>query len=261
MNRLKSTITVLLALCAFWPAGARQGRQEEVLVSAASSLSEAFTGVARAFEARDGARVILNLGASNALVRQVQAGAPVDVFVSADDRQIDQLGALLRPGSRVELASNQLVVVVPDDRPSGWTSIQGLLNPKVRRVAVGDPAGVPAGVYAKEYLTRIGLWAMLQPKVVPTGSVRLALAAVESGAVDAAVVYRTDAAVAKRSRVAWRVPHEEGPGIRYAAVAVRDAPNPAAADRLLRFLRSPEVASLMQQAGFTPPLAAGPKSR
>ena len=102
---------------------------------------------------------------------------------------------------------------------------------------------------------------MLQPKVVPTGSVRLALAAVESGGVDAAVVYRTDAAVAKRSRVAWRVPHEEGPVIRYAAVAVRDAPNPVAADRLLRFLRSPEVASLMQRAGFTPPRAASPKPR
>ena len=119
-------------------------------MSAASSLGEVFTDVARAFEARDSARVILNLGASNALVRQVQAGAPVDVFVSADDRQIDQLGALVRPGSRVELASNQLVVVVPDDRPFAWTSIQGLLDPKVRRIAVGDPAGVPAGVYAKD---------------------------------------------------------------------------------------------------------------
>ena len=160
----------------------------------------------------------------------------------------------------MELASNQLVVVVPDDRPSAWTSIQGLVDPKVRRIAVGYSAGVPAGVYAREDLTRIGR-ATLLPKVVPAGSVRLALAAVESGAVDAAVVYRTDAAVAKRSRVAWRVPHEEGPAIRYAAVAVRDAPNPAGADRLLRFLRSPEVASLMQRAGFAPPLAASRKSR
>jgi molybdate transport system substrate-binding protein len=232
-----------------------------VLVSAASSLSEVFTGVARAFEARDRARVILNLGASNALVRQVRAGAPVDVFVSADDHQIDQLGALVRPASRVELASNQLVVVVPDDRPSAWTSIQNLLDPKVRRVAIGDPAGVPAGVYAQAYLTRIGLWTRLQPKLVPTGSVRLALAAVESGAVDAAVVYRTDAAIAKRSRVAWRVPQGEGPDIRYAAVAVRDARNPAAADRLLRFLRSSEVASLMQRAGFAPARVASAPAR
>ena len=80
----------------------------------------------------------------------------------------------------------------------------------MRRVAIGDPAGVPAGVYAKEYLTRVGIWTALQPKLVPTGSVRLALAAVEAGSVDAAIVYRTDAAVAKRSRVAWRGPRGRG---------------------------------------------------
>ena len=225
-------------------------------MSAASSLSDVLTEASRTFEARDSARIVLNLAASNALVRQVRAGAPVDVFVSADDQQIAQLGDLVRPGSRVELASNQLAVVVPDDRPSRWTSIKGLMDAGVRRVAIGDPAGVPAGVYTKEYLTRAGIWTALQPKLVPTGSVRLALAAVEAGSVDAAIVYRTDAAVAKRSRLAWVVPESEGPRIQYAAVALRDAPNAKGAARFLSFLRSPETAALMRRAGFTPPRPA-----
>jgi molybdate transport system substrate-binding protein len=258
LNRIESitrtaAVGGLLLLATVVPG---QQRREEVLVSAASSLSDVLTEASRTFEARDSARIVLNLAASNALVRQVRAGAPVDVFVSADDQQIAQLGDLVRPGSRVELASNQLAVVVPDDRPSRWTSIKGLMDAGVRRVAIGDPAGVPAGVYTKEYLTRAGIWTALQPKLVPTGSVRLALAAVEAGSVDAAIVYRTDAAVAKRSRLAWVVPESEGPRIQYAAVALRDAPNAKGAARFLSFLSSPETAALMRRAGFTPPRPA-----
>ena len=217
-------------------------------MSAASSLSEVLTEASRKFETQDPARVVLNLAASNALVRQVRAGAPVDVFVSADDQQ-------------VERASNQLAVVVPDDRRSTWTSINGLSDAAVRRVAIGDPAAVPAGVYAKEYLTRVGLWTALQPKLVPTGSVRLALAAVDAGSVDAAIVYRTDASVARRSRLAWVVPGTEGPRIQYAAVALRDAPNAQGAARFLRFLSSADTAALMRRAGFLPPRNPVPTTR
>ena len=228
-------------------------------MSAAASLSEVLAQASRAFEARDSARIVLNLAASNALVRQVRSGAPVDVFVSADDHQIAVLGDRIIPGSRIELASNQLAVVVPDDRPTQWTSIKGLLETSVRRVAIGDPAAVPAGVYAREYLMRAGIWTALQPKLVPSGSVRLALAAVEAGSVDAAIVYRTDAAVAKRSRLAWVVPDSEGPRIQYAAVVLRDAPNAKGAARFLSFLRSADAAALMRRAGFSPPRTAEPQ--
>jgi molybdate transport system substrate-binding protein len=233
-----------------------QARQDEVLVSAASSLGEVMAEAGRAFEARARTRVVLNLGASNALARQVRAGAPVDVLVTAAEAPIAQLGPLVRGDTSVDLASNQLVVVVPDDRPAGWTSITRLARPDVRRVAVGDPAGVPAGVYAKAYLESLGLWTALQPKLVPTGSVRLALAAVESGSVDAAVVYRTDVALARRSRIAWLVPSSEGPRIRYVGVVTRDAPNARGAERFLTFLAGPEVAALLQRAGFAPPSGA-----
>ena len=127
----------------------------------------------------------------------------------------------------------------------------------MRRIAIGDPAAVPAGVYAKEYLTRAGIWTALQPKLVPTGSVRLALAAVEAGSVDAAIVYRTDAAVAKRSRLAWLVPRrrrDRGSSTRRSRCATR--PMPTGAARFSGFLRSPEAAALMRRAGFTPPRPA-----
>jgi molybdate transport system substrate-binding protein len=252
VTRLLGCAILLLAAATLELRGQARG---ELVVSSASSLGEVMGELSRAFESRDGTRVLLNLGASNALVQQVKRGAPVDVFVSADDAQIARLGTLVRRGSRVDIASNQLAVVVPDDRPSNWTSIKGLLDPAVRRVAIGDPAGVPAGVYARQYLQQLGIWQALQPKLVPSGSVRLALAAVESGSVDAAIVYRTDAAIARRSRFAWLVPAAEGPDIRYAAVATRDGPNAAAAARFLSFLASPEAAALMRRAGFNPPTA------
>ena len=260
MNRFKPVVALALVLTLFGAVGALPQR-EEILGSAASSLSEVLTEASRKFETQDPARVVLNLAASNALVRQVRAGAPVDVFVSADDQQVAQLGNLVDASSRVELASNQLAVVVPDDRRSTWTSINGLSDAAVRRVAIGDPAAVPAGVYAKEYLTRVGLWTALQPKLVPTGSVRLALAAVDAGSVDAAIVYRTDASVARRSRLAWVVPGTEGPRIQYAAVALRDAPNAQGAARFLRFLSSADTAALMRRAGFLPPRNPVPTTR
>jgi molybdate transport system substrate-binding protein len=260
LNRFKPAVCLALLVACLRPVEAGQ-RREQILVSAASSLSEVLTEASRRFEARDQSRIVLNLAASNALVRQVRSGAPVDVFVSADDQQIAQLGDLVIPGSRVELASNQLAVLVPDDRPAKWASIRELLNAEVRRVAIGDPAAVPAGVYAKEYLTSAGLWTALQPRLVPTGSVRLALAAVEAGSVDAAIVYRTDVAVAKRSRLAWVVPEAEGPRIQYAAVALRDAPNAKGAERFLSFLKSADTAALMRRAGFLPPRATFPRTR
>ena len=260
MNRFKLAVVLAIALTAC-AAGEARPQREEILVSAASSLNEVLTEASRRFEAQDSARVVLNLAASNALVRQVRSGAPVDVFVSADNQQIAQLGDLVRSGSRIELASNQLAVVVPDDRPSTWTSIKGLLDASVRRVAIGDPAAVPAGVYAKEYLTRTGLWTALQPKLVPTGSVRLALAAVEAGSVDAAIVYRTDVAIARRSRLAWVVSEPEGPRIQYAAVALRAAPNATGAARFLTFLQSADTAALLRRAGFGPPRATATRPR
>lgn len=239
---------IVLAAAILWTPAAAQGR--EVLVSAAASLTDVLQELAKVHESRSGDRLVLNFGASNTLARQIASGARVDVFISADQTQMDAVAADIAPGTRVDLLSNQLAIAVPDDRPRAFASARELTDPAVRRIAMGDPSAVPAGVYARAYLQRIGLWALLEPKVVPSGSVRLALAAVESGAADAAIVYRTDVATARRARLAYVFPAAEGLNIAYPAAAMRTAANPQGAHRLLAFLQSPEASKAFRRAGF-----------
>ena len=231
--------------------GARQvSRGTTVLVSAAVSLTEVLQTVARAYER--GERIVLNLAGSNTLARQIAEGAPVDLFISADAAQMDrveQAGRILA-GSRVDLLSNQLVMVVPDDRARLFRSPRDLLDTEIGRIAVGDPAAVPAGVYAKQYLEAQGLWPQLRAKIVPTMSVRGTLSAVEAGNADAGIVYRTDAAIATRAVVALAVPVEDGPSIDYPAAVMVDAPNQAGARRFLAHLQGPDAAAAFERAGF-----------
>lgn len=242
---------VLTALVA--AAGAAGAQRPEVAVSAAASLTDVLQQVADVYEGRFGERVVLNVGASNTLARQIAAGARVDVFVSADEAQMDGVSRYIDPASRVALVSNQLAIVVPADRPRRFASARELADPAVRRIALGDPAAVPAGVYAKAYLQALGVWDALASKIVPVGSVRLALAAVEHGAVDAAVVYRTDIGHTRRVRAALVVPAQEGPRIVYPAAMVRDAPNPAGARRFIAFLQTADAAAVFARAGFLRP--------
>lgn len=232
------------------PASAQ--RREEVLVSAASSLTEVMQRIATAYERRTGTRVVLNLGASNTLARQIVAGAPVDLFISADEAQMNAARDEILAGTRVDLLSNQLAVAVPSDRPRPVRSARDLVAPAFKRIAIGDPAAVPAGVYARQYLERAGAWTQIEPKVIPTGSVRLALAAVENGAADAAIVYRTDVAAAKGARLAFVVPADDAPRIVYPAAVIRSAPHADAARQLLAFLRGREAGDIFRAAGFIP---------
>jgi molybdate transport system substrate-binding protein len=242
----------LVAAVASYAAPASAQRSPEVLVSAAASLTEVMQRIAAPYQARTGVRVVLNFGASNTLARQVEAGAPVDLFISADEAQMDAVRARIVTATRVDLLSNQLAVAVPEDRPRAIRSARDLTDPAVRRIAIGDPAAVPAGVYARQYLQRAGVWPLIQPKVIPAGSVRLALAAVENGAADAAIVYRTDIASARRARLAFVVPEADAPRIVYPAAVVRAAPHEQAAKQLLAFLRGPEAAGAFRAAGFIP---------
>src|SRR4051812_15745985 len=185
MDRYRVAATALLALtlAAGGSAGAgAQPRGGEVLVSAAVSLTDVLQQLAPIYQARTGERLVINFAASNTLARQIGFGAPVDLFISADEAQMTAVSAEIVPGTRVDLVSNQLAIAVPDDRPRTFRSVKDLADPSIRRVAIGDPAAVPAGVYAKQYLQALGVWPQVQPKLVPSGSVRLALAAVENGA-------------------------------------------------------------------------------
>src|SRR4051812_5668710 len=249
---LASAVTLLLAIAASAPQGLPE--RPAITVSAAVSLTDALTAAAQEFARAGGGTIRFNFGASNVLARQIVNGAPVDLFISADEAQMDVVAAagLLADASRLDLLRNQLAVVVPSDRRRSMIGVRDLTGAAFRRIAIGDPQGVPAGVYAKAFLQQEDLWATLEPRLVPSGSVRAALAAVESGAADAAIVYRTDARVALKATVAYVVPAAAGPRIVYPGAVVRGSRAPAEAKRFLDFLRGIDAVRVFERFGFSP---------
>jgi molybdate transport system substrate-binding protein len=189
-------------------------------------------------------------GASSDLARQAVAGAPADAFLSADSAKLDQVekAGLIQSGTRVELLSNRLVVVVPVDSKQKVASVGELRG--VKRLALADPAAVPAGLYAKVWLEKAGIWKELEPRVVPALDVRAALAAVEAGRVDAGVVYATDAAMSKRVRVVLSIPEAEGPRIVYPVAALSRGKAPEAGRAFIRFLQGETARGIFERHGF-----------
>ncbi len=239
------TLTLLAA-----PAAA-PAQPPPLIVSVAASLSDVMSDLARRHERATGQAVRLNVGGSNFVARQIVAGAPADVFLSADEAQMDvvERAGRLAPGSRVDLLTNRLVVV---GRPRGALAAGNpatLASARVGRIALGNPESVPAGIYARRWLEGRGVWTAVSPKVVPTLSVRAALAAVKAGRVDAAVVYATDASTEPAVPVIFEVAAGDAPPIVYPA-AVIDGPNRAAAARFLAYLRGAEARTVFVAAGF-----------
>jgi molybdate transport system substrate-binding protein len=230
------------------------GRLEEPLtVCADVSLTESLAAAAKSYLAAGGGPVRFNFAGSNVLARQLVNGAPADLFISADEAQMNvasEAGAIDR-ATRVDLLANRLAVIV---RP-GHTrirDIRGVLGPDVRRVAIGDPGAVPAGVYARDYLQAVGLWDALQSRLVPVGNVRAAVAAVENGSADAAIVYETDAAIVRTAVIAFVVTGAGAPRILYPAAVVAGSRHRDAAARFLLFLRGPQGAEIFRRYKFSP---------
>jgi len=232
--------------------GFLQSSPATITVSAAVSLTEALEEAATGFGATGGPRVVFNFGASNVLARQIVNGAPVDAFVSADEAQMDvvEKAGLVAAETRVPIAVNRLVLLV--DSRSAVKSVTDLGAANIRRIAIGDPAAVPAGVYTRQYLERIGQWARLESKMVPTANVRAALTAVQNGSADAAFVYATDARLAPRLTVVTTITGPSAPRIVYPGGVVKTARQPAAAARFLQFLRSASGRVILEKHGFSP---------
>jgi molybdate transport system substrate-binding protein len=229
-----------------------QAADKVVRVSAAASLGDVLKVIDAQFEKLSGIKVELNLGASNVLARQIEEGAPVDVFFSADLAKMDVLESkgLIDATTKESQLSNALVVVVPSDSALKVQSGKDLAGAAVKKLAAGDPKAVPAGIYAKEWLTKLGLWSAIEPKVVSTESVRAALAAVESGNVEAGIVYQTDASISKKVKVALQVPPTEGPQIIYPMALINGAAHGDEGHRYLEFMDSKEAVKLFEQFGF-----------
>lgn len=235
---------------ALWLAAAAALPAATLHVYAAASLSDSLKSMAVAYEKESGDKVVFNLGASSLLARQIEAGAPADIFFSADEARMDGLAKknLLLGDTRRKLLGNTLVVVVALDSKMRITSAGDLRQ--ARRLALAEPRTVPAGIYAKEYLMKKNLWAELESRVVPTDNVRAALAAVESGNVAAGIVYKTDAAISKKVRVAYEVPAADSPDISYPAAVLKESKSPEAAKKFLQYLASERAAKVFESFGF-----------
>jgi molybdate transport system substrate-binding protein len=248
-------LTSIALLTGAASAGSAGGGGRELLVAAAVSLREPLVAISRNFEAgHPGARVLTTFGASSALAAQVKVGAPIDVFVSANRSIVDDLveGGQVDAATRFPLARNRLVVLVAMDARAPIAGPEDLLAPEIRALAIPEPA-VPLGGYAREWLLRRGLLAALEARIVPTQHARAALAAVESGDADVAIVYATDARIARGSRVAWEIPDAEQPDIAYEAARVTDTRQPDLALQFLAYLRSDAGLATLAAAGFATP--------
>jgi molybdate transport system substrate-binding protein len=227
------------------PAAGREAR--EVLVFAAASLTESLEEIGRAYLAKTGTAARFSFAASSDLARQIEAGAPADVFFSADTAKMDVLerSGLVRRADRREFLSNALVVVVASSSP---VRIEGAGDlAKLPSLALADPDAVPAGIYARQWLEERGAWQALRERVVPTLDVRGALAAVESGAVSAGIVYRTDAAISKKVRVAFVV--TDGPEISYSLARLAGSKS-LDAEAFVRFVAGESGRAVFARRGF-----------
>ncbi|HVG24320.1 MAG TPA: molybdate ABC transporter substrate-binding protein [Thermoanaerobaculia bacterium] len=216
-------------------------RAAEVRVLAAASLTDVLQEIAKTYEPRSGDRIVFSFGASSLLARQIEAGAPADLFLSADERSMNRVKTRVR----ASVLSNTLVVVVPKD---GKAMRQPRELLAMRSIALAEPSSVPAGIYAREWLQRLQLWSAMQKKVIPTDNVRSALAAVATGNADAAIVYRTDARISSQVRVAYVV--HDGPKISYPFALLADAEQPKAARRFLDYLRGSDARAVFLRHGF-----------
>jgi molybdate transport system substrate-binding protein len=226
-----------------------------VMVFAAASLTDALKEIAASYEKQSSDKMVFNFAASGALARQIEEGAPADIFFSADEARADALEkkGLLVKETRKNRLSNTLAIVVPFDSTLVLKSAKDLGGAGIQRLALGDAKTVPVGSYSKAYLEKLGIWSAIQPKVVPCESVRSVLAAVESGNIDAGIVYKTDAAISKKVKIAFAVPRAEGPQITYPMALVKDGPQPEAARKFLAWLDSAAAGAVFAKYGFELP--------
>jgi molybdate transport system substrate-binding protein len=234
-------------------------RGQAVSVSAAISLKEALVEIRDAYGAGGGGKVTFNFGASGHLADQIENGAMVDVFVSAANKQMDDVAkaGLLRDGSRRVVARNRLVLVVPADSADAPKDFKELAAPRFKRIAVGRPKVVPAGDYAADVFKALGLADAISGRLVFGANVRQVLDYVERGEVNAGVVYRTDALEAgKTVRIVAIADAKLHTPIEYPGAILKSSPNIAPAQRFLDFLSSDKARAILAAHGFEDPVQA-----
>lgn len=257
-------LALVLAACGTGPSPQPAGQAAEpgptpepveITVSAAASLTDALHTIQTEFEvAHQSIRVRFNFGSSGALQQQIAQGAPVDLFIAAGPEPMKALieAGLVEASAVRNLASNQVVLIRGQsaaDTVKGW---EDLASPHVRRIALGNPAHVPAGQYAQAVLEHLGLWDAVQPRLVFGEDVRQVLNFVASGEADAGIVYRTDAAGSPEVIVLAEAPEGSHPPVLYPMAVLEESPRKAQALAFADYLLSPAGVEILRQHGFGP---------
>ncbi len=227
------------------------------MILAAASLQDVLATAAVEWARQGHPQPILTFAGSSALARQIRAGAPADLFISADEDWMDNVekGGFIQPRTRADIAGNRLVLVTPIRQPVKLQMGRGMpiaraLGPS--RLAMADPDSVPAGKYGKAALTKLGVWAAVEPKIVRAENVRAALALVERGEARLGIVYATDARASRKVRIVGIFPAWTHPAIRYPVARLQTSRH-GDADGFRRFLLSPGGRAVLTRYGFSAP--------
>ena len=226
---------------------------KELTVSAAASLTDAMEDIKELYrQQQPKTNITYNFASSGSLQQQIEQGAPVDVFVSAASKQMNELEAkqMLKNGTRKNLLENQVVLVVPADAEN-ISDFQDLTNDRIEKIAIGEPDSVPVGEYAKEVLSSLNIFEQLEPKMIFAKSVLQVLTYVETGNVDAGIVYATDAKKSDRVKVVAVAPEASHSPVIYPVAVIKEAQNPDPGDNFVEFLSSKPAGDIFKKHGFT----------
>lgn len=228
------------------------GPATEIVVSAAASLKDVLGEVEEIYgKKKPEVKLVFNLGSSGSLQQQIEQGSPVDMFISAGKKQMDDLEEknMIDGKTRINLVGNELVLVVGKDN-GRIKDFQDLTWAGVKYIGIGNPETVPAGKYAQEALTSMNLWVFLEPKLVRAKDVRQVLSYVETGNAEAGLVYRSDALKSAKVNIAAVAPEESHKPIVYPAAVIAGSENKGAAEEFLKFLQGDEVQRVLVNHGF-----------
>ncbi|QCP58953.1 molybdate ABC transporter substrate-binding protein [Pantoea sp. SO10] len=230
---------------------------EKITVFAAASLTNALQEIATQYQKKSGVEVVSSFASSSVLARQIDQGAPADLFISADQQWMDDVVAKnsVVSSTRYTLLGNDLVLIAPKSDAAKAVTIDSKTDwkrlLKGERLAVGDPDHVPAGIYAKEALQKLGAWDALSPQLAPANNVRAALALVERNETPYGIVYGSDAVASQKVQVVGRFPEDSHKPVEYPMAIVKEHQN-ATVKAFYNYLQGPDAAAVFKQYGFTP---------
>ena len=252
------TISLLVAGCGGAsqppaPKAADAPKPVELNISAAVSMKDALAEIQTNYQKKaPHVKLVYNLGASGSLQKQIEQGAPADIFISAAPKQMNELEAknLVINATRKNLLENKLVLIVPKDSTLSISKLEDLQNDTVKQISIGETKVVPAGQYAEQALKNLGVWEKIQSKIVFAKDVRTVLTYVDTGNVDAGLVYKTDAAASKKVKILAIAPDGSHAPIIYPAAVLTGTKNQKAAEEFLSYLAGPEGKSVFEKHGF-----------